>query len=425
MRITIFIVFFNCYYIFGQTVADCRARFDKYLNLKGSLNNSVIFEKDVIFLLNEKGEKEFAAYSSELPLLSEFFENSTIDDQLKLYHEKGIKKLSRFKSDSILISIDDDAKLPQNNGRKPLYGLRIAIDPGHFSSNLKDSKVEGKYLHFVKPGTNTKDSIELVEGNLTFLTAKVLKHMIEEQGAQVLLSRPEQNVTAFNMTYSYWYKHKRQHILDSLKNANELDEEKYLKLKKLTKEKLFWAFFRDYELIARSNRINAHNPHLTVIIHFNVDEKNSPWINASERNHTMCFIGGAFVDGDLKKMNNKLHFLRLLLGKQINQSEDIGHLTVNTFSKNLKVNKARPDDANYLLNKSISTAHDGVFCRNLILTRCINSPLVYGESLYQDNILECTALNECNYEVYGLKVPQRIYEVARSYYEAIMDYFIK
>ena len=425
MRITIFILFFIPFCSPGQTIADCKDRFDNYLNLKGSLNNSVIFEKDIIFLLNEKGEKEFAAYANELPLLSSFFENSNVDDQLKIFKQKGLRKFTRREADSLLMAIDDDTKLPQNYGRRPLQGIRIAIDPGHFSSTLENSKVEGKYLHFVKPGTNTMDSIELVEGNLTFLTAKILKAMIEERGARVILSRPAQNYTTFSMTYNYWYKYKRTKILDSLKKINELTDEKYKKIKKLTKEKLFWAFFRDYELVARSNKINAFNPHLAVIIHYNVDEKNSPWQNASERNNTMCFIGGAFVDTDLKKINNKLHFLRLLFCKQINESEDISHLTVNAFSKNLKVNKAKLNDAEYLLSKGLSTEHEGVFCRNLILTRYINSPLVYGESLFQDNVIECTKLNECNYEAYGIKVPERVFVVARSYYEAIMDYFIR
>ena len=81
----------------------------------------------------------------------------------------------------------------------------------------------------------------------------------------------------------------------------------------------------------RAKKINSFYPHVSVIIHYNVDDKNSPWTTASQRNNSMCFIGGAFGSKDLVKPSNKLHFLRLLLGKQLDQSEAIGRLTMNSF----------------------------------------------------------------------------------------------
>lgn len=420
MRLKSLILAFVSLNCFSQSVADCRERFEKYLSLKGAINNSVHFEKDAIYVLGENGAREFAIYANEIPVLANFFENSTLQSQVKLYKQKGLKRLSRMQLDSLYISSDDDTKLPPKRPGKPLQGLRIAVDPGHFSSNIKDSKVEGKFLDFVK---DEEDTIQLVEGQLTYLTAQVLKGMLEEQGAKVFLSRNAPNTTAFNMTYAQWYKTRRLKVLDSLCKVNEIDESKCKALKQLTKEKFFWTFFRDYELMARSYKINAVYPHLSVIIHYNVDEKNAPWKQASPRNHTMCFIGGGFGPNDLKKLQNRVHFVRLLLGKQIHQSESLSNLTVSAFEKNLKVSKAKITDAQYLANAGVSTRHEGVFCRNLILTRCINSPLVYGESLYQDNVKECTALNKNNYHIYGLNVPERVYTVAKSYYEAVLAYF--
>ncbi|MBP7809638.1 MAG: N-acetylmuramoyl-L-alanine amidase [Bacteroidia bacterium] len=423
MRYLIPIVLFIAQTGMAQTIADCKHRFDKYLNLKGALSDHVQFESNAFYILNEKKEKEFAVYANETKVLADFFENSSLTEQSKLYKLKGVNKLSKKQLDSLVMTMNDDSKLPKSNSSKPLQNIRIAIDPGHFSSNYEDSKVEGKYVKLVNEKSRKKDTITLVEGQLTFLTAQVLKNMLEEQGAKVILSRNKENMTAFNQTYNDWYKYRRNKVLDSLKQKKELNDDKYKILKQFPKEKLFWAFFRDYELLERAKKMNSYYPHLSVIIHYNVDDKNSPWTTASQRNNSMCFISGAFGTKDLAKPANKLHFLRLLLGKQVQQSETISRLTMNSFEKNLKVTKAKQTDTDYLMHNTLSTNCQGVFCRNLILTRYINSPLVYGESLYQDNAKECNMLSVCNYNDYGVKTSERVYLVAKSYYEAIVNYF--
>ena len=423
MRFILPIVMFITQTLGSQTIADCKIRFDKYLNLKGAITRQILFETNAFYILNDKNEKEFAVYANEVVVISDFFENSSVKEQLKLYKLKGCNKLSKKQLDSLVMTMDSDSKLPKQNSNKPLQNIRIAIDPGHFSSNYEDSKVEGKYVKLVNENSRKKDTITLVEGQLTFLTAQVLRNMLEDQGAKVILSRTKENTTAFNQTYSDWYKYRRNKVLDSLKQKKELDEDKYKILKQFPKEKLFWAFFRDYELMERAKKINTFYPHVSVIIHYNVDDKNSRWTTASHSKNSMCFIGGAFGAKDLMKPGNKLHFLRLLLGKQLQQSETIGRLTMNSFEKNLKITPAKQSDADYLMKNTLNTNCQGLFCRNLILTRCINSPLVYGESLYQDNVKESTLLNSSNYNDYGVKTSERVYLVAKSYYEAIMNYF--
>ena len=423
MRFLIPLFFLTIQTGMAQTIAECQLRFEKYLNLNGALNDRIKFESNAFYILNEKKEKEFAVYANETKVLADFFENSSITEQQKLYKLKGLNKLSKKQMDSLVMTMNDDSKLPKSHPAKPLQNIRVAIDPGHFSSNYEDSKVEGKYVKLVNEKSRKKDTITLVEGQLTFLTAQVLKKMLEEQGAHVLMSRSKENTTAFNQSYTDWFNSRRNKVLDSLKQKKELDDDKYKILKQFPKEKLFWAFFRDYELMERAKKINNFYPHVSVIIHYNVDDKNSPWTTTSHRNNSMCFISGAFGNKDLVKPANKLHFLRLLLGKQVHQSEAIGILTMNSFEKNLKITRAKQDDADYLMKHTVNTNCQGLFCRNLILTRCINSPLVYGESLYQDNTKESAMLSASNYDDYGVRTSERVYLVAKSYYEAILNYF--
>jgi len=66
-------------------------------------------------------------------------------------------------------------------------------------------------------------------------------------------------------------------------------------------------------------------------------------------------------------------------------------------------------------------AEPGVYCRNLQLTRYIHSPLVYGETLYQDNINECIMLNQERDKTKN----KRIQQVADAYFQGILDYVNK
>lgn len=419
-----FFAFLFCFKSFqSQTIEECKERFNKYLNLKGSVSKDVVFTNDAIYLLNANKGKEFAIYSSELKVLSAFFENATTEEQLFLYKFKGVRMLSKMQLDSIWVSMKEEITIPKQSGTKSLQGIRIALDPGHFSSNYSESRIEGKFVKLVNQESRTKDTITLVEGQLTYLTADLLKRMLEDQGAKVLITRTQANFTAFNQSYTDWFRFRRFKVLDSLVGLKEITEAESINYKKLSKDKLFWHFFRDYELVERSRKINNFSPHLSIIIHYNVDDKNAPWTKATVRNNSMCFIPGGFATMDLKKTINKLHFLRLLVSDQIKHSEIIGTLTINAFQKNLKISTAKQMDADYLMKHSVVSSGDGVFCRNLILTRYVNSPLVYGESLYQDNNIECTLLNNCNYNSYGVNVPQRVYQVAKSYYEAVLNYF--
>jgi len=406
----------------SQTIEECKQRFDKYLNLKGSISKDVIFESDAFHILGPNKVKEFSIYGSELNVLSAFFENSSTNDQFSLYKFKGTKKLSKAQLDSIWLNLKDEVKLPKPNSNKLLQGVKIALDPGHFAANYSESKIEGKFVKLVSEETRNKDTITLVEGQLTFMTADLLKRMLEDQGAKVMLTRAKAGYTAFEISYTDWYRFHRFRVLDSLVNIKEITQTECNNYKKLSKNQLFWQFFRDYELVERSRRINNFSPHLSVVIHYNVDDKNAPWTKTTHRNTSMCFIPGGFNSADLKKDVNKLHFVRLMVSDQVKKSEIIGKHTIHAFQKNLKITTAKQIDTDYLMKNSLVSEGEGVFCRNLILTRYINSPLVYGESLYQDNSIECTLLNNCNYESYNVAVPQRVYQVAKAYYEAVLNY---
>lgn len=245
--------------------------------------------------------------------------------------------------------------------------------------------------------------------------------MLEEQGAQVFVTRQRADHTSFGCTYADWQKHHKQRTLDSLKHSGQLTPEKYNRLNKCTDYTFFWEFFRDYDLVNRANVINGFKPHLTAVIHYNVDEKNDPWKRTSSRNYCMAFIGGAFTRDNLEKQESRLNFLRMLITDQLNRSEHLAELTVTSFSKNLNIAIAAKKDAEYLTKNCNETSSHGVYCRNLLLCRKINSVMVYGESLYQDNEYEAGELMRYDKDLYGVSTNNRLINVAKSYYDALLQ----
>ncbi len=410
----------------AQTLQQCKQRFDTYLNFRGSLNGAVKFENEALYLLGFQGKKEFAVYAGEISLLSDFFQNSNTSQQSQLMNLKGTKQLTQKQTDSLTVLLKKPEKKNTKTPEQPLKGYKIALDPGHFSTNLTDAQSEQKYLFFVQePVNGHADTVKLFESQLTFNTAHILKNMLEDKGAEVFITRTRVDFTSFNCTYQEWIKNHRKRTLDSLKQNGSLAPEKYKKLLKCNNYTLFWDFFRDYDLANRSNKINAFAPDVTLIIHYNVDEKNAPWKQHTQKNFSMTFIGGGFTSDNLNKTESKMNFIRLLITDQLNRSEDLSAKTVANFNKLLEIPIAKAVDADYLRDNCLITASPGVFCRNLALCRKINSPLVYGESLYQDNEKECKLLMRCDMDIYGILANERLHKVALSYYEAVVSFLKK
>ncbi len=424
MKKSLFISLLLSSVVYSQSINELKKRFDTYLNFNGSLNNVVKFDDKSIRILN-LNKSEFTIYEGEQLILNNFFKTQYTNELIAFYSWKKNNVLSKKQLDSLYALCVSTVEMPTlTNKGKPLFGKRIAIDPGHFAGNIADAKVEQKFIEFIPDsGSTLKDTICFNEGKLTFQTAELLKQQLEQQGATVFVTRTQQNYTAFNVTYQNWFDTKRKKVLDSLLLIQHIDKKKHLMLAKQTKEKLFWSFFRDYELAERSRLINAFKPDATVIIHYNVDEKNTDWKKPTTKNYTMAFIAGAMTADNFTKTISKIHFVRLLLSNQLAQSEQLSALSVQAFNKQLQIPIATKNDADYLKNSCISTSSKGVFCRNLALCRTINSPLVYGETLYQDNINECVKLNTTDFEINGLILPKRIHEVVQCYYNALNAYF--
>jgi N-acetylmuramoyl-L-alanine amidase len=171
-------------------------------------------------------------------------------------------------------------------------------------------------------------------------------------------------------------------------------------------------------LAKRAELINKFKPDYTVVIHFNVDETNSDWNKTTDKNFNMCFVAGAFMKNDLSSKEKRFEFLRLLITDDLEKSISLSSSVTKQFETELQVQTATIRDAKYLIEGCLPTNADGVYCRNLQLPRYIHSPLVYGETLYQDNINECKLLGKETDKTKN----KRLQQVAEAYFKGIINF---
>ncbi len=301
-----------------------------------------------------------------------------------------------------------------------LYRYKIAIDPGHIAHNFEMGDLEKKHIIIKGDSINgIKDSIEIAEGMLTYATAILLKEKLESEGAIVFLTRTADKC-AFGKTYHQWKKDDLKKAVDSLYKIGEIKswQKDHFNSSKVKDRDIFRVIFRDLELAKRVELINNFNPDYTVVIHYNVDETNLDWIKTTDKNFNMCFVGGAFMKNDLSTKEKRFEFLRLLITDDLEKSIAISSSVMKSFENELKVPTATTRDAKYIIEGCLPTEANGVYCRNLQLPRYIHSPIVYGETLYQDNFNECKLLSAETDKTKN----KRVQQVADAYFKGILNY---
>lgn len=265
-----------------------------------------------------------------------------------------------------------------------LSGIRIALDPGHIGGPLallEERQQKG-----------------FDEGTLTLLTAKHLKKLLEAEGAQVLLTRERVGESVYPQDFFAWAKQQPQQGLPPAE--------------------LFLKHYLLLDLRARADKINAFDPHLTLIIHYNAHGSSSP------ANYNMAFVGGSFLKGELQEKEARYHFLRFLITDDLDQSKRLGEAILRHFSTKLHVPSIPDKNPLPYLKNACLFLSEGLYARNLALTRRIKGIVCYGEPLCQNHPAEEIRLADKSIVLEGIEGPQRAIAVAEAYFAAIRDFLL-
>ncbi|MDW8296668.1 MAG: hypothetical protein RMJ97_07255, partial [Raineya sp.] len=169
--------------------------------------------------------------------------------------------------------------------------------------------------------------------------------------------------------------------------------------------------------------INTFEPDITLIIHYNVDENNSPWKKTTSQNFAMAFVAGAFEANDLQKPEEIENFVRLLCSSEIEESIELSEKILQAHEKIAGVPIVPlQNDQKFLQKYCLPTDKKGVYARNLMLCREVKGILCYGESLLQDSEQEIRKLNEKTFKVGDLLTSPRVLEIANAYWHGICHF---
>lgn len=325
---------------------------------------------------------------------------SLSDESLTLYNEREVE---------YVLQLAKEVQNPETKPvRKDLIGAKIAIDPGHLGgpyANLEDRFIE------IPPSLERTEPIKFDEGTLCFLTAAYLKLLLEKEGAIVMVTRDKIGAGVYEEDFFDWL---RQNVQLWIAEGSSL-------------KKLFGKYYNPLDLRARAKKINEFAPDLSVVIHYNSQdgENNAPSNHAiSSLNYNMVFVPGAFCHNELADQDSRYEFLRLLVSDDLNLSLKLSRAVLEKFGEHLQVAPiSKSDGANYL-NRVGLKIDEGIFARNLALTRLIHGPVCYGETLIQNNIDECVLLSRKDFVINGQFCSSRVKQVAEAYFEGIKKYLL-
>jgi len=388
-------------------------------------NNGITMYASPAF--KRQNKPECKVYFDEIETFKKLARSLTPEKFKEIYRTKKTARFNEVAKSLANQVQKEKPKIPTSYSPKFLQGIRIAIDPGHIGGLNEMAQIEGKFISIRHNDT----LYEFNEGNLTLAVALILKDSLTRLGADVFLTRTAYGQTAFGKTYEQWLAQDYLRALNNALKKGMITSKKYssLLLEK-SKSVIFNQFFRDWEMIERTKRINQFNPDLTLILHFNVDEinwnlnqKNKYNYPVSYHNYNMAFVGGGFLPNELDGEDDRIAFLRLLLTDDLDKSILLSDAVMKACKQNLKVEPfVNQQPLTYIQKYSIPTPATGVFARNLILTRFTQGVICYGETLYQDNETELPKLAAKNLTVNRIPINSRLLQVAQSYLEGIINY---
>lgn len=368
----------------------------------------------------------------------------------EMYRSKG---RTRFTHEQLAF-IEKQKRLFQERVEKAtggdtiLSGCRIALDPGHTAGTFQEAVHERKFVQHTRGGKTYR----FFEAELNLKTALILRKKLERKGATVFLTRDQPGpVTPFS--YSAWVKTHMKHDLEKLARAGDITRGEAWYIRYRASDRSRHDFFlREIERPYRTMLINRFGPDLTLSIHYNanwepvshtrqkivsvrhyLEKENMPdseklnnirrailETHKTRENYSAVFVPGSYTEGDMEKPRSRMHFLRLLLSRDMEYSQELAHVLMQSMENKLRVPAAPSSYAKYVY--SIPGVHRGIFARNLRIPRLTNGPVCLVEPFLQNNPSESRWLHREDVTEEGYRVNRRVRDAAQAYYDAIQSW---
>jgi hypothetical protein len=310
--------------------------------------------------------------------------------------------------------------LPPSRPKKPLSGLKIALDPGHLGGEW--AKMEERWFQ-------VGDSKPVQEGDLTLRVARLLAPRLRELGAKVSFVRNSDEPTTAKRPDDF--RELARKIL--IKNGVPQPRTDVLDPNDPAKEHtLRWQseilFYRYSEIRRRAARVNFKlHPDLVLCLHFNAEgwgDPNSP--SLTDVNHLHLLVNGSYLAEELEFDDERFEMVRRLLSRAYDEELPLADTVAVAMAR---VTGLPP----YQYPTTNSTTRVGasgyVYARNLLATRIYRCPVVYCEPYVMNSNDVFARIQAGDYEgtrsVNGVERKSIFREYADSVAEGLVDYYSK
>lgn len=303
----------------------------------------------------------------------------------------------------------DLARLPAN-AKRPLAGIRIALDPGHIGGEW--ARMEERW--FIVDRTDRP----VQEGVLARLVAMHLKKRLETAGAEVAMTSDAfEPVTHFRPD-DFRDQAERETAANPPRFAGAHPLEREAGLADAIRKRQELMFFRNAEIRARAIKVNRElRPDLTLCIHFNAVEW-GPGRSLVEENRLLFYMFGQTMAAELADDAQK----RRLLFKLLEQSHPVEKAVAEAVADHMVEATGLPPVEYWgAPNAAPDPDHVCVFYRNLAANRLFDGPVVYLEPYFQNNRDVYRRIQAGDYEGLRMIEGRMCKSIYREYADAVAD----
>ncbi len=310
--------------------------------------------------------------------------------------------------------------LPLARAEKPLFGLRIALDPGHLGG--KWAKMEERWFQ-------VGDSQPVQEGDLTLRVARLLAPRLRELGAKVSFIRSSNEPITAKRPDDFRELARRILIKNGVPQprADVLDPNDPAK-----EQTIRWQseilFYRYSEIRRRAALVNFKlHPDLVLCLHFNAEgwgDPNNPTL--TDADHLHLLVNGSYLAEELEFDDERFEMIRRLLSRAYDEELPLA----DTIAAAMARETGLPAYEYPTANSTTKVGSSGyVFTRNLLATRLYRCPVVYCEPYVMNSKDAFARIQAGDYEgVRAINDVERksIYrEYADSVIDGLVEYYSK
>ena len=391
-----------------QTEAGLRAMLE-FLDAKSQFNRYFTLDSASFVSAQDRDSKKLVDFAAPLHA------SASADDADRSFDSTRLASLAR-----------------SNPADQPLKGLRIAIDPGHMGGDLWDERT-GKFV--IEHASGHK----LSEGVMNLQTSMLLESRFKSLGADVMLTHrglgpvseiPYEKIDVAAFAREELRAVSLQDWFQNLLTSGPVGQALYAAFdsssnrKKLFSESSRSTYFISREdLEARARVVEAYDPDLTLIIHYDTsDPPGDPnGTSPSTHNGTKAYVAGSFDSMEYAQRDDRLYFAKhALQGSFWWQSARLGQSVVEQIRTQMGIPL---DTTGAGVSKQVVP---GVWSRNLALNRRIPGRVVsFIECMYY-NTTEFSALyrqtNPMTIDGRSLPYSNRLAQMAKSIGDGVLGY---